>query len=51
MGGLDDAGVEMHRWGVETHGWEPKHVVESQQVYYKENESKKPEKKKHLWPK
>ena len=54
MGGLDDAGVEMHRWGVEMRGWEPKHMVESRWVYCKENKSKKPKKlktKKHLWPK
>ena len=44
MGGLDDVGVKMRRWGVEMRGWEPKHVVESQWVYYKENKSKKPEK-------
>jgi hypothetical protein len=28
MGGFNDVGVEMRRWGVETCGWEPKHVVE-----------------------
>jgi hypothetical protein len=44
MGGLDDVGVEMCRWGVETRGWELKHVVESRQVYYKENKSKKTQK-------
>jgi hypothetical protein len=27
-GGLYVVGVKMHRWGVETRGWEPKHVLE-----------------------
>ena len=40
-GGLGVVGFEMHRWGVEMHGWEPKHVVEGWWVYYKEKQSKK----------
>jgi hypothetical protein len=44
MGGLDDVGVEMHRWGVETHGWEPKHVVEGWRVHYREKTQKIKEK-------
>jgi hypothetical protein len=28
MGGLDVVGVKMGGWGVETCGWEPKHMVE-----------------------
>jgi hypothetical protein len=35
-GGLDVVGVKMHRWSVETRGWEPKHVVEGQWVHYRE---------------
>ena len=35
-GGLDVVGVKMHRWGVETRGWEPKHVVEGRWVHYRE---------------
>jgi hypothetical protein len=34
-GGLDVVGVKMHRWGVETRGWEPKHVLEGRQVHYR----------------
>jgi hypothetical protein len=44
MGGLNDVGVEMHRWGVETRGWEPKHVVEGWWVYYREKTRKIKEK-------
>jgi hypothetical protein len=36
MGGLDVVGVKMGGWGVEMHGWEPKHVVEGWQVHYRE---------------
>ena len=36
-GGLDDVGVKMGSWGVETRGWESKHVVEGQRVHYREN--------------
>jgi hypothetical protein len=35
-GGLDVVGVEMRKWGVETRGWEPKHVVEGPRVHYRE---------------
>jgi hypothetical protein len=38
------AGVEMHRWGVETCGWEPKHVVEGRRVHYIEKTQKIKEK-------
>jgi hypothetical protein len=34
-GGLDDVSVEMCRWGVETCGWEMKHVIEGRWVYYR----------------
>jgi hypothetical protein len=44
MGGLNDVGVEMHRWGVETRGWEPEHVVEGRQVDYREKTGKIKEK-------
>ena len=43
-GGLDVVGAKMCRWGVETHGWELKHVVEGQQVHYREKKKKKHEK-------
>jgi hypothetical protein len=36
MGGLDDVGVKMHRWGVETRGWGPEHMVEGRRVQYGE---------------
>jgi hypothetical protein len=36
MGGLDVVGVKMGGWGVETRGWEPKHVVEGWWVHYRE---------------
>jgi hypothetical protein len=44
MGDLDVVGVEMRRWGVETRGWEPKHVVEGQRVHYRERTRKIKEK-------
>jgi hypothetical protein len=44
MGGLDDVAVEMHRWGVETRGWEPEHVVENRRVHYREKTRKIKEK-------
>jgi hypothetical protein len=39
-GSLDVVGVKMRRWGVETHGWEPKHVVEGWWVHYREKTRK-----------
>jgi hypothetical protein len=44
MGALDVVGVKMGGWGVETCGWEPKHVVEGWQVYYREKTRKIKEK-------
>jgi hypothetical protein len=40
MGGLDVVGVKMGGWGVETRGWEPKHVVEGWWVHYREKTRK-----------
>jgi hypothetical protein len=57
MGGLDVVGVKMGGWGVETRGWEPKHVVEGWWVHYREKTQKikkkheNLKKKTHLWPK
>jgi hypothetical protein len=57
MGGLDVVGVKMGGWGVETCGWEPKHMVEGWQVHHREKTQKIKEKtqnlkkKTHLWPK
>jgi hypothetical protein len=57
MGGLDVVGVKMGGWGVETRGWELKHVVEGWQVHYREKtrkikeKTRKIQKKTHLWPK
>jgi hypothetical protein len=44
MGDLDVVGVKMGGWGVETRGWEPKHVVEGWQVHYREKTQKIKEK-------
>jgi hypothetical protein len=44
MGGLDVVGVKMGGWGVETHDWKPKHVVEGWWVHYREKTQKMKEK-------
>jgi hypothetical protein len=44
IGGLDVVGVKIGRWGVETCGWEPEHVVKGWWVHYREKARKMKEK-------